>query len=184
MARNSFTALGLDPGFADFGWAKVNIYAYRADVPAMGVIRTEKSAAKRNVLAVDDNLRRTFEIYDNLSSLFEGVSVVCVESMSFPRNSSAAAKVAMTWGVMASLVKKCGVPLLQVSPQAIKKAVCKKNNASKEEVESAVKSIFPFKAGLLEDVAPSHHNHAWDALAAVHACMDSDVMRALKQAVK
>ena len=62
----------------------------------MGVIRTEKSSAKRQVRASEDNLDRAKEIAEEIQKLVKdyNIQLICAETMSYPRNSSAAAKMA------------------------------------------------------------------------------------------
>ena len=170
-------ALGIDPGFASFGWAAVRIDERR--IEALGVIRTAKSPKKQSVFAADDNLRRAREIADRLYGVINlwKPAVICAEAMSFPRSASNAAKMAMGWGIVATL----DLPLVQASPQAIKKAVCGMGSASKAEVIAAVMGwCAPGNApdiGKLP-VPRSQHEHCFDAAAAVIACADSDVVRA------
>lgn len=172
--------IGVDPGFASIGYAVVRIEPEFEVVEALGVIRTEKSDAKRNVMASDDNLRRAREIYEAVRGILTpSPFAICAETMSFPRNSGAAAKVAMCWGVIASLSAEKGIPVVQASPQEIKKVLCGARGASKEEVQEAVLKRYPENVVLREltGIIPSQREHAFDAVAAVVACLKSDVMR-------
>ena len=111
-------------------------------------------------------------------SAYPTVRAVCAESMSFPRNASAAAKMAITWGVLIDRLFETNMPLVQSTPQEIKDALCGVKSASKEEVRDAV--VKRYGQGLhamLKGYAGGDHNHAFDALAAVVAGLDSDVIR-------
>ena len=168
--------LGIDPGFAACGIAVYDVAA--EDVPLLDVIRTEKSSKKRGVLASDDNLRRAREICEALVEVVDrfDVVVICAESMSFPRNSSAAAKVAMAWGVLGTISSIRGIPIVQASPQEIKKTLCGRKDASKDEIEDAVRARYS-GARVRDGVPQSFHNHSWDALSAIAAGMNSEVVR-------
>ena len=181
-----FHVLGIDPGFASIGWSVVRLDGQGEALVAVGVIRTEKSAAKRNVRASEDNLERAKEIAAELRALIDQyrVQLICAETMSYPRNSAAAAKMAMCWGVLAALAHQYGVPIAQATPQEVKKAVTGKKDASKEEVQEAVKRLYPVLAEavtrnggpyVLRDVPRSLWEHPYDATAAVVACRESEV---------
>jgi Holliday junction resolvasome RuvABC endonuclease subunit len=166
--------LGIDPGFASIGYAIVQIEPEK--LIDLGVIRTEKSGKKRGVLASDDNLRRAREIHKALLRKILGLRVVaiCAESMSFPRNASAAAKVAISWGVLASIAEQLAIPIVQASPQEIKRKLCGRKDASKADIEAAVRKLY--KSPVEPNVPRSLREHAWDALSAIAACQDSDVL--------
>lgn len=184
--------LGVDPGFKNVGWGAIGRQGGRLVPVGFGVIRTEKSSAKREVRAADDNLRRAREIAHGLFLLMSAIrgggdlwtpKVFCVESMSFPRNASSAAKVAMTWGVLATISEMLKMPLIQASPQEVRRAllgfVGKK--ASKEEVRDAVLKKLP---ALVEhpgwkELPSSLHEHVYDSFAVALACQDSEVVRML-----
>jgi Holliday junction resolvasome RuvABC endonuclease subunit len=175
--------VGIDPGFASVGLAVVELRASNDHVVAVKVLRTEKSSAKKNLLASDDNLRRAREISCELRKvLFSDdyqVVGICAESMSFPRNASAAAKVAMTWGILAALAQD--TPIFQCSPQELKFRVVGSKTASKEDVQAALLQRFGADVAKLLDAPPSQHEHAYDALGAVVACGDADQIRMVRK---
>lgn len=167
-------SLGVDPGFASFGYCLFDLETER--VLLLGVIRTQK--AKGKVLASVDNLRRAREIHASVKSVLRGwdVAAICAESMSYPRNSSSAAKVALAWGVLACVSNDLDLPIVQASPQAIKKRLCGRQDASKEDIEQVLRHNYP-SAVMPKEVPATFHEHAWDALSAVVACLDSEVIR-------
>lgn len=182
----SLRLLGLDPGFANIGWAVLELGPTNKLV-ACGVFRTEKSDKKRQVGASDDNLRRSREITAEFQRLIErfSVSAICAESMSFPRNASAAAKVAMCWGIVGALTHLRQLPLVQASPQEIKKQLCGRKDASKEDIAAAVRKQYPDITSLLEDVTASAQEHAFDAAASILAALEtSEVIRVLRGTLK
>lgn len=172
--------LGADPGFASFGWAVVKVTLTEESVWDMGVIRTEKSAKKLNVLSTSDNIRRGREIAGRLGDLYHNywVDCVCAEAMSFPRSSSVAGKMCLSWGILIDKSRVWKVPIMEASPQAVKMAVCGNKSASKDAVQAAlVKRYGAMVDRGLGDLPTGQHEHAFDALAAVVACLDSDVIR-------
>lgn len=173
--------LGLDPGFASFGYAILRTDPL--EMVAMGVIRTKKSTDKKRVLAVEDNVARAREIHCGLAHLLNrpDLAAVCAESFSPPRSSSVASKVALAWGVLVSMLEHRGLPLLQTTPQRVKKAVCGVPTASKEDVEKAVRMAVPVPEELLAGIPGGLYEHVFDAAAVALACVESDMVRALRR---
>ncbi len=182
--------LGLDGGLANVGYAFGSVTTYGGlIVHRAGVIKTKKSDKKSGVRASDDNLRRAREICAQLfghcamehrgnrygltatpgSHRSIAVHLVCAETMSYPRSASVAAKMSLFWGVLAAMTMD--VPVAQSSPQAIKKSVCGKANASKLDVERAAKDW----CGYEYDGNKGDREHVYDAIAAIHAAKNSDI---------
>ena len=172
--------LGIDPGLASLGYALVELTSEDVIVLSMGCVRTKKTDAKRKVRASDDNIERIREVFRNLYPLTDGIMAICSESQSWPRNASACAKVGMAWGVIGALSELMDVPILQVSPQQLKKVVCGDGTASKAEVAAALNTRFgrDFSIELVENGVPSSaHEHPYDALGAIVSCLDDEVLR-------
>lgn len=201
---NGVTLIGLDPGFAAIGYAvcvcdRTTEGQRRFRVLRMGLIRTEKSDKKREIRAADDNVRRAREITVAMDRLFrtgatqEGVALpippvraVCAEAMSFPRNASNAAKIAMCWGVISALIHTRELSIVQASPQEVKQALCSRKDASKAEIREAVESRFGADlSGRIYDAdgrvltRKDRFEHPYDALASAVACLKSEVVQAL-----
>jgi Holliday junction resolvasome RuvABC endonuclease subunit len=183
--------VGVDPALRNLGWVRVRLVTgviAGIEVLGMGVISTEPSSKKRHVLASDDNLRSIRELDAEFDRMLRGwgngfgpTSAIVAESMSFPRNSSAAAKVALSWGMIGTRANVLGVPVVQASPQEVRKGLDLAKNASKDVVREAILRIFEKElTGHLKDVPEGKWNHAFDALAVVLACQQSDVIRALR----
>ena len=172
--------VGVDPGFATFGVSVVQLLPDRERVLDTAVLRTEKAHRKLTVRASEDNARRARELAFALSARLDRYRpvAVCAETMSWPRNASSAAKVALGWGVLCALLDSRRIPLVQASPQDVKKAVTGRKDASKDEVVLAVEARYP------EVEWPSQstlQEHAADAVAVVVACLDSEVIRLLRR---
>jgi len=175
MAR----VLGLDPGFASFGYAVVDIALDGETVHTLGVLRTQASAAKRGVRATDDSWRRARELSGALLPLVDGVQVVCVEAPSLPRNASTTFKMGLAYGALVSIVEAARTPTVMVTPQELKKAVSGRSSASKGDVAAALDRRFgrDFAAELIKRGVPrTFHEHAYDAVGAVVACLGSEVL--------
>lgn len=175
--------LGIDAGLANLGYSLVEVHPSFLIVWSAGVIETEKEKAKRHILASDDNVRRAREIYRGLVDLLSSHNVVaiCMESQSIPRNAGAAAKTGMSFGCIAALAEDRGLPIVQESPQRIKKKLCGVMTASKEDIQAAVCRIYPEMHKILEGMNKTIREHAADATAAVHAGLDSEVIRTIRK---
>lgn len=176
--------LGIDPGFASIGFAVVRLYPDREEIESLTVFTTEKAEKKRKVLASDDNFRRARSIAEALGGFLGApqVEAICAESMSFPRSSSVAAKMAMCWGVLAAFAFNRGIPVLQATPKEIKKKLCGNGSASKDDIEAAL--VARHGRSTIEEALvkgfvtrKGDREHPLDALAAVVACLDSEVVR-------
>jgi len=183
--------LGIDPGFASIGLAVVAIGPNpQDDRPVkLALLRTQKSSAKRQVRASDDNLERAKEIAVWLQAMVVryDIKLICAETMSFPRSASVAAKMAMCWGVIAAISTRGKIPVTQASPQEIKKMLCQNKSASKEDVQASLNLLFrsdlvgPKSLVAVERIPRSQIEHPYDALAAVVACRESEVVLLLRR---
>ncbi len=174
--------IGIDAGFASIGYAILDLDSLSPNsetVVDLGVIRTELSDKKRKVLATEDNFRRAREIFQELELLYQQTQprVLCVESMSWPRNAASSAKVGIGWGCIVSFAHVHGLAVTQASPQEIKKRVCGKKDASKEEIQAQLIKRYPSIEGLLAKTISTQREHACDALAAIVTGFNSEIVR-------
>lgn len=183
--------IGIDPGFASIGFAVMHVPTKdRACVLEMGIIETEASAKKNRIVSTEDNLRRAKEIARALRTLLArhvSASAFCAEAMSFPRSASVAAKMAMCWGVLAALSEATSVPILQSSPQHVKRVACGKISATKEEIQDRMLELYPEIAPMREKLlTPKGTTNDWehphDALACAHAMLGSEAVEIARRA--
>lgn len=172
-------AIGLDVGFASFGWGIVDLDPDPRAL-ALGVIRTAKD--KRKVLSTVDVHRRGQAIVRELVEvldLYPGIDVACAESVSFVRSAVVMAMIGRAWGIVDALLEQRRISLLQASPQEIKKRNCPGvKNPSKEDVQAAIELRFgPVVTRQLAKLPKGQHEHPTDALGAIVACMDRDELR-------
>lgn len=180
-------ALGVDTGLANLGWALVELTPNGQRLLGLGVITTTKSDRKRNVLASADNMRRIREQAKQLTEIragrktFKDVDVICCESQSWPRSAGSSAKIGMSWGIVGTVATLHDLPLVEATPQQIKKRLTGVRSASKDDVKSAMLDWAGFKKlpAMLSEYAKGKHEHAVDACGAVVTCRESDIIRAL-----
>lgn len=173
--------LGLDPGFRRFGWCIVEVSATHERLIDLGVWKTEKSGKKLGVRKSSDNHRRGQLLGRDLLALIEQhrPAVITAEAISFVRSAAVMAQIGRVWGLLDLACVERDLPLLEVSPQDLKHAVCGRKDASKADVQAALDARFGGRvAELLHPIrAKGDHEHPVDAVGSVVACLDSDVMR-------
>jgi len=183
-----FRVLGIDPGFAAVGVAVLELGSSpaRDRLVDLHLLTTTKATKTRGVRASDDNLLRARILSRDLGALMDKhqVRLVCAETMSFPRSASVAAKMAMCWGVLASLTEARSIPLAQATPKEIKDSLCGRKDASKDDIQSALRLLFPDRLDVcLEGIVASKREHPCDALAAIRACQAGEVFGVLRRMV-
>ena len=180
--------IGIDPGFAKLGWVDVDFDGDNFDFIQGGVITTEPSAKKRKILQRDDNMRRLDEIAKAFLDVipFSEADVIATEAQSWPRNSSSCIKIAMAWGALGLMCQIYKIPMLQVSPQSLKKKLTGRRAASKENVIEAVCQIAGFEKfiELVQNMSLANREHMADASGATVCCVESDMVRAMVKTMK
>lgn len=173
--------MGIDPGLANMGVGVVALKRLEGEeILSVMVLSTRPEKKKKNVRQSSDLVRRTRELASRLATVVDAYSprVIAVEAVSYPRNAASAAKTAMSWGVLCSIAERNNIPLVQASPKDIKKAVCGKQTASKIDVQDSLTERYPEAFSVfLASYPKMQHEHGFDAVGSVVACMDSDVIR-------
>lgn len=173
---------GIDPGLANLGLARVQLYKDREKVLSAEVFSTKKDSRKQ-VRAADDNARRCVELASFLLEKINSdtkVIAFCCEAMSWPRNSSNVAKIAMAWGIITTLSSLFKIPILQVAPMDIKKSVTGIRDASKENVQVQIELQHPEVKKMWCDVR-TKIEHQSDAVGAALACLGHEVILASRR---
>lgn len=176
--------IGIDAGFTATGVAIVELNPQLGEtVLGLELIRTEKDNKKRHTLAADDNMRRTREIYRQLRdfAVQQNCVAFAMEAESPMRNASAAMKVSKAHAAVGCLAEQLGLPIVQASPQRIKKVLCGSQKASKEEVESALLARYGNQLEDLFDGPDGMREHPFDALGSIVVALDSEVLRMARQ---
>ncbi len=179
---------GIDTGLAHMGI--VMLSARSSELFAADVFETKPDKRKREVLSSDDIVRRADRVAVRLEELIDRwrPAVVCAEAISFPRSSSAALKIGVAFGLVIAACSRRRLALPQFSPQMIRNGLGlqrsangKRGAVTKEDVELKVRKLYPRAQRMIDriEINDADREHAWDALAAAHACRDSDLVRAL-----
>jgi Holliday junction resolvasome RuvABC endonuclease subunit len=167
--RSGFLVCGFDPGFAATGWAVMTPDLPKPALIDFGVIHTKKAVRKLR-RTDEDNLNRIRQIHygiENIFKQYQGIVVTGMESLSFPRNASVSAKIAMAWAIAATNCTIKMVNLLLFSPQEVKIGVGLQKTASKEEVENKIVSLINTERTVssLTTINKGDREHIFDAMA-------------------
>ena len=116
--------LGIDPGFANCGWAIVNV---GKEVVEAGVITTTVK------LEHDQRIAR---IYDELYRIATTYKVQQIVNERLPYNSKmqGTSSIVEVIGVIALMATRLGVPRIEYSPATAKKTICGNGRADKADV--------------------------------------------------
>jgi Holliday junction resolvasome RuvABC endonuclease subunit len=171
--------LGLDPSLTGFGWAVVDGDRRVLDC---GVISTKPQHKKRGIRVMDSQCQRSDVILSVLDSVRQKhpgeIRCVVAEGPAGSKSVKAACaleRAAATWQTWAYMHE---MPRVMVTSGDIKR-ITSHAAATKEDVETAV---WDWVAELdTYHVPPSKREHVFDAIGAVIAAWDSDVVRMARQ---
>jgi crossover junction endodeoxyribonuclease RuvC len=154
--------IGVDPGLASTGWGVVEFYNEKFRYIAHGCIETASGLPRGE---------RLFLIYKSFVKVLKTHKPceAAIENLYFGKNISSAMTVAEARGVLYMALTQQKLPVLELTPNAIKKAVVGVNKAEKEQVQEMVRFIL----GLPEIPKP---DHAADALAAAICAAHSGII--------
>ena len=144
--------LGVDPGLASTGWGVVDLSNGKPKYIAHGCIETsaEESGPER--------LSRIYRSFLKILNKYKPAEAA-MEDLYFGKNISSAMDVAEARGVLLMSLGSKGIPVRELAPNTIKKAVTGVTKADKKQVQEMVRVIL----GLKEIPKP---DHAADALGA------------------
>lgn len=183
--------LGIDPGFANLGWA-ILLHDRETRFLAVGTVTTEKTTHKREVRAASDNTRRLRELALALAEIVEkrlaafslADVLLAAEEASHPRQAASAIKVGAAWGVVVAFAATADLPIVEVAPKDLKRIVAGNAGATKDGVQAALEALHPELAGLWP-IGPRGGKelveHACDAAAVAHCALASDLARAMRR---
>jgi Holliday junction resolvasome RuvABC endonuclease subunit len=174
--------LGLDPSLTGFGWAVVD---HDLRIVDCGVVSTKPLAKKRGIRVMDSQCQRSDEILRALEAVHAGHTVRCVVAEGPVGSKSVKAACALeranaTWQAWAYCMR---IPRAMVTAGDVKRACTGLPTCDKELVANGVRRLSPNAAvsDAINRVAPKKREHVYDAIGAVIAAWDSDVVRMARQ---
>jgi len=150
--KRSRRIIGIDPGLAFTGWGVLDCAGGKVRYVDHGHIETRADRPRAE---------RLFFIMESVRSILDEYKPgeAAIETLYFGKNVSSAIPVAEARGVISAVLAERGLPLLELTPNAIKKGVAGVSKADKRQVQEMVRVIL----GLSEIPRP---DHAADALGA------------------
>ena len=154
--------LGIDPGLATFGWARI---ADVAQVVDLGVLELPAKGKRK------DHAGRSHRQAGALVELLAGVDLVVAEALSFPKHHAGVASLCLSWGVLLGACSARSVPVMAVRPQQWQHAAAAQDASSIDyaslvaRLEEHVEQHGARAAvAALHCIAPSKRTHALDAV--------------------
>jgi len=181
--------VGLDPGINHFGWAK---FFFGTDLEEdrlaeMGVICAPMSTRKGEVSRASDMHERGRKLALGLDRVLQEADAVACEAISLPPGSRAAAVIGRAYGVVDALTARLDLPVTQMSPQDWKRAILGDIGGQirgKMFTMEAIRNRWPGEAiRAFEAGCPDKQwHHGYDAAGVATACMESNLVRAMRRA--
>lgn len=181
--------VGLDPGLRSFGAAKVEMVDHSPAVfklVALEVWRTEKTDAVHRIRKADDTAERCRYLARKLLDFCADPDIVaiCCEAVALPfvrMQTSVISALGRVRGLVDAVGEMHGIPVLEETPQGLKRIVTGDRTATKERMIEALIRQFP-EAELMMPSQTTLHEHAADAGCSIIAGLQSDVVRAVLRA--
>ena len=152
MKRSKRRFIGIDPGLASTGWGVLDFSNGKLLYVSHGCIETSSDKKK------SDRLLLIYKSFLEILKTYKP-DEAAIESLYFGRNVTSAISVAEARGVLLLALATQGLPVIELTPNAIKKAVVGVTRADKKQIQEMVRIIL----GLKEIPKP---DHAADALGA------------------
>ena len=151
--------LGIDPGLAGTGWGILDAVDGTIQYVDHGIIETKADRPRAE---------RLFFILSSIRSIIDQYKPheAAIETLYFGKNVSSAIPVAEARGVISAAAAERGLPLHELTPNAIKLGVAGGARADKKQVQQMVKIILG-----LDDIP--RPDHAADALGAAICAANS-----------
>jgi len=174
--------LGIDPSLCNLGLAVVALDPEGERVLETSVVRTEPSAKRLKIRQGDDTARRVACLAAGLAAAIDRhhPAALVVETPGGSKGARAAAALASAMAMVVTVAQLRGLPLVQVQPLDVKRAVCGRKAASKKEIIVAIEArcVGPWDWQLPK----STWEHQADAIGAVLAALETDVLRMVRRA--
>lgn len=129
--------LGIDPGSSIIGYGAIEVNQGKLKCLDYGVIKTAEK---------DDSLR-LLSIKNSLEKILSKVKpdLIVLEKLFFFKNRKTAIRVSETRGAMILVIAEKRIPLAEIAPLELKKALTNYGRASKINIQKMVKLILNLK---------------------------------------
>ena len=166
----AFTVLGIDPGFASLGVARISCTDGQMLVAdAVRVVTTKKATKKerRELRTSADDVRRARKLWDGISDIAENIDAVAYEVYTpfqgRTRRTANGTKVALACGLALGFGFSADVPVIPVLPADVKREVTGHVSASKQRVAELLTLNITGLGDQLGALRKTQREHASDA---------------------
>ena len=151
--------LGIDPGLASTGWGILEDGQKNIIYIDHGIIKTKAGQIRaERLFFIMRSIRLIIKKYKPTEA--------AIENLYFGKNVSSAIPVAEARGVISAVIAENGIPVRELTPNAVKKGVTGFTGADKKQVQEMVRIILGLEAVPKPD-------HCADALAAAICAVNS-----------
>lgn len=178
--------MGIDPGLSSQGVVVLRQKTKTAppEIAHAAVTKTEKLAGKkrkRDLRVSADDQRRFGELLGGLNAAVKTLgrsrlNAVCIEVYAARMGSG---KAALAYGGASFWAQDHGYIVLPAVPQDVKRGICGKVSASKQDVEDRLRELIPGLQAELDKLPKTQREHLADA--AAHALIGLQEMWDLRQ---
>ncbi|HNS96117.1 MAG TPA: crossover junction endodeoxyribonuclease RuvC [Polyangiaceae bacterium] len=126
--------IGIDPGTRHLGWGIVRVQGTRLSAEDYGIVDLDgRLSIAERLLQIDRALGEILRVHEP--------EVAAVESLFFAKDAQAASKLGHARGVILLLLAKAAIPIHEVEPARVKRAVTGRGRADKRQVALMVKAV-------------------------------------------
>ena len=131
------TILGIDPGSSLIGYGAIKKEAGKLTCLGYGTIKIEAEESQLRLLEVRKSIKKILAEFKP--------DLVVLEKLFFFKNRKTVIQVSETKGVIALTVAEKNIPLREIAPLELKRALTSYGRASKENIQKIVKLILNLK---------------------------------------
>lgn len=184
---NSIRIMGIDPGFANIGVARLSFDAEEGYyLHGLHLITTKKNTKKKGIRSKSDDLRRLLEVVQQFEEIVVSwpADVYSFEECpSISANVTSTRKIATGWGACCAIAaRRSNVMVLEYAISDLKEVVTGNRKASKEEMIATLGKRFPQL--LKMKVAKGKLEHPADGLAACLTATKDPAVLSLANALR
>lgn len=159
--------LGIDPGLRRTGWGVIESDGTRLVFVAAGTVSSDSHRKLAD---------RLCQLYDGLNEILDRYKPdeAAVEATFVNRDASATLKLGQARGIALLVPSKCGLPVSEYAPNAVKKSVAGTGHGNKNQIKAMVKMLMPRAIFDTDDAADAlaigicHAHHRTYATALSH----------------
>ncbi|MDD3735371.1 MAG: crossover junction endodeoxyribonuclease RuvC [Candidatus Pacebacteria bacterium] len=160
--------LGIDQGIATTGYGVVKLKTQQKLLKSQKIKDSNFQCLELGCILTDQSKRfslRLKKMSSHLRTIIKKYNpdICAIETLFFFQNKKTAIQVSQAAGVTLYTLEQCGIPVVEFSPQEVKKSLTNNGWAKKQHIQEKVKKIFKLKEIPYSDDAA-------DALAIAYYC--------------